>query len=208
MSEIEELDDESFWLNKLKEHWTALAVVIIALICALAGAIMVNIWFIETSPIGLQGKATFDRWTLNWVVGYIILIILWELLFVGVPLILFFGLGGYLWWRRLPEEEKQEFKERDKKSRKTKAKQYGGGGGFGAFMFIPYCIYIAVDGNYNAQFGSRSYTYWLASYFLTFMWITIFIGIPIAIIALIVYLWWQKLPEEKKQEKKRKWKKK
>ncbi len=188
MSENEEISDEAFWKGKLRKHKKALLVMIIAGICVFVGALLVLIWFIETSPLGGQGKWTFNEWTLNYVVGFYILIILWELLFVGVPSGLFFGLGGYLWWRRLPEEEKQEFKDREKKSKKQKAETWGGGGGFGFFMFIAYCIYIAVDGNYNAQFGSRSYTYWVASWFLTFMWILIIFGIPIGIILLIVYL--------------------
>ena len=54
-------------------------------------------------------------------------------------------------------------------------------------MFIAYCIYIAVDGNYNAQFGTQPYSYWIYSWLLTFMWIVIVLGIPVAIIALIWY---------------------
>lgn len=196
MSENEELSDEAFWKGKLRKHWKTLVVMIVAVICVFVGALLVLIWFIETSPIGYQGAATFDQWKLDWVVGFIILIILWDLLFVGVPSVLFFGVGGYLWWRRLPEEEKQEFKDREKKSKKRKAQTWGGGGGFNFFMFIAYCIYIAVDGNYNTQFGDRSYTYWIASWFLTFMWILIIFGIPIGIILLIVYLTkWRKKSE-------------
>lgn len=195
MSENEELSDEAFWKGKLRKYKKELLVMIVAGICLFIGALLVLIWFIDSSPLGGYGTWYFNDWTLNYVVGFIILITLWELLFVGVPASLFFGVGGYLWWRRLPEEEKQEFKDREKKSKKQKAEKYGGGGGFGFFMFIAYCIYIAVDGNYNTRFGpstygsgTEPYTYWLSSYFLTFMWIFIFFGIPVAIILLVVYL--------------------
>ncbi len=66
---------------------------------------------------------------------------LWELLFVGLPVALIFGVGGYLWWRSLPEDVKDEFKCAGtdaelncEKSRERWKKSYGSGG-FGFFMF-------------------------------------------------------------------------
>ncbi|UCC19726.1 MAG: hypothetical protein JSV62_00165 [Promethearchaeota archaeon] len=195
MEKSNELSDEQFWKKKIKEHWKAFVVAIAAGVCAIIGGILVLIWFISTSPIGNFGFATIAEWNLDWVVGFFILIFLWELLFVGVPLCLFFGVGGYICWKRLPEEEKDEFRAREKKG-KQRAKTAGGGGGFGFFMFIAYCIYIAVQGNYYTPFGNLPYTYWLASYFLTFMWILIVLGIPAVIILLIVYFTvWRKKTE-------------
>jgi hypothetical protein len=115
--------------------------------------------------------------------------------FVGIPAGLFFGVGGYLWWRRLPDEEKQEFKDREKK-RTHVARDAGGGGGFSFFFFIAYCIYLAFDGHYNIPFGNEPYTYWIFAGFYTIMWLLIYIGIPVAVILLIVYFTkWRKKPE-------------
>ncbi|MFX1462094.1 MAG: hypothetical protein ACFFBF_03500 [Promethearchaeota archaeon] len=195
MEDSKKLTDEQFWKKKIREHWKVFIGIIIAGVCAAIGALLVLIWFIETSPIGNYGSATIAQWKLDWVVGFIILIFLWELLFVGVPSGLFFGIGGYLWWRKLPAEEKQEFKDREKKD-KRRTKEAGGGGGFSFFMFIAYCIYIYVDGNYRTQFGALPYTYWLSSWFLTFMWILIVLGIPAAVILIIVYFTvWRKKSE-------------
>ncbi|MFX1312760.1 MAG: hypothetical protein ACFFHD_09125 [Promethearchaeota archaeon] len=197
MENNEELSDETFWKNKIKEHWKTFTIIIAAIICIVIGGLLVLFWVLEANPFVDPRTGTFNDWTLNYVVGFIILIILWELLFVGVPSGLFFGLGGYLWWRRLPEEEKQEFRARDKKEKEYKGvKTGGGGGGFSIVMFIAYCIYIAVDGNYNATFGSRSFTYWIYAWFLTLMWILIVVGIPIAIALIIVYFKvWRKKSE-------------
>ena len=191
----EELSEKTYWEKKIKAYWKPFLVVIIACICLAIGALLVLIWYINMSPIGGQGTWTFDQWTLNYIVGFMIQIILWELLFVGVPAVLFFAIGGYLWWSRLPDEEKAEYKAREKKN-KNRKRNAGGEGGGGLFMFIAYCIYIAVSGNYNAQFGSQPYSYWIFSWFYTLMWIVIIFGIPIAIILVIVYFaYWRKKSE-------------
>ena len=191
----EELSDELYWKKTIKNHLTAFIIIIIAGVCIVTGAVLVLFWFIETSPIGLQGTATLDQWSLDWIVGFYILMILWELLFVGIPTVLFFGVGGYIFWSRLPDEEKQEHKAREKKETHRK-RNAGGGGGGSFFLFIAYCIYMGIQGNYYAPFGSQPYSYWVYSWFLTIMWILIIFGIPICIILLIVYLTvWRKKSE-------------
>lgn len=191
----EELSDEAFWKKKIKEHKNTFIGIIIAGIVAFVGVLLVLFWFIANSPLGGYGTWFIDEWTLEAVVLFIVWLCLLELLFVGVPCIVFFGVGGYIWWSRLPEEEKQEFKERQKKE-KHRARNYGGGGGFGFIMFIAFCIYIAVQGNYATQFGALPYTYWVYSWFLTVMWIFIVLGIPAGIILLIVYFTvWRKKKE-------------
>jgi hypothetical protein len=166
-----------------------LCIAAIVILCIIA--VNVGIWHIQTSPIGNYGNATIDQWSLDWIVGFFIVLILWELLFVGIPAGLFFGLGGYLWWRRLPADDKEWYKEEDKKSHKTR----NASGGSGLLFFIAYCIYIAIEGNYYAAFGSQPYSYWVYSYFLTILWLLIIVGIPIAIAGLIYLRYWLNKPE-------------
>jgi len=191
----EESSEETYWKKKISEYWKTFVVVIIACICLFIGALLVLIWYILTSPIGGMGTWTFDQWTLNYIVGFMIQIILWELLFVGIPAVLFFGVGGYIWWNRLTDEQKQEHKAREKK-KKHRKRNTGGESGGGLFMFIAYCIYIAVNNNYNTKFGDENYSYWVFAWFYTLMWIIIIFGIPIAIILVIVYFTvWRKKSE-------------
>ncbi|HEC39413.1 MAG TPA: hypothetical protein ENI29_14330, partial [bacterium] len=159
MANEEKVSEEQFWKGIAKEYRTIIIIAIAAVIVLFIGALLVGYWFIQTSPLGGQGTWTFDEWTLNYLVGFMILIMLWELLFIGVPAGVFFGVGGYIWWSNLPQEKKQEFKDREKKKSHRK-KDYGGGGGFSFFIFIAFCILIALKGKYNAQFGSESYSFW------------------------------------------------
>ena len=43
---------KDFWSRKIMQHWKAFIVFVIGCIIALAGAIMVLFWFIQTSDIG------------------------------------------------------------------------------------------------------------------------------------------------------------
>ncbi|MFX1568556.1 MAG: hypothetical protein ACFFCV_09325 [Promethearchaeota archaeon] len=192
MENSDEVSEKEFWKKIWSQFRVPAVLVIIAGICLIIGAILVLFWFIRVTPLGNYGTATIGQWRMHWVVGFIIMLILFELLFVGVPAGLFFGLGGYIWWHSLTPEKKQFFKDREKKESHRK-RDYGGGGGFGFFMFIFYCIYLAFDGHYNVPFGNEPYTYWIYAWFLTVMWLLIYIGVPAAIILLIVYFaYWRK----------------
>ena len=184
MESENKIKEADFWKEKIKQHMNTFIIVIIAGICAVIGVILVLIWFIQTSDIGLQGTATFNQWTLGWIWGFFIMLILWELLFVGVPVAVFFGLGGYFWWKRLSDEEKQDFKAKRKQEKKHHTRNAGGAG---FFMFIAYSVYIAVKGQFFTQFGTLPYSYWLYAYLYTIMWMLIVLGIPAGIILIIVY---------------------
>jgi len=190
MEKEQENSDAQFWKVEIKKHWKVLILFLVAIVILAIIAVNVLIWHIQTSPIGNYGKATFDQWSLDWIVRFIILLILWELLFVGLPAALFFGLGGYLWWQQLPADEKKMYKDQEKRTHKKR----NGGGGCGLLLFIAYCIYIAIDGNFYAAFGSQPYSYWVYSYLLTIGWLMIIFGIPMAIAGLLYLRYWLKKP--------------
>ncbi len=192
MENSNDISEEQFWKEAIKKHTNAFIVMIVAAVCLIIGAVLTLFWIIEVNPFVDPQTGLIGNWTLNYIVGFFIQLILAELLFVGAPAALFFGLGGYLWWSKLPAEDKEWFRARDKKEKHRK-QNWGGGGGFGFFMFIAYCIYIAVDGNYNTPIGTKPWGYWVYSWFLTLMWILIVLGIPALIILIIVYFtYWRK----------------
>ncbi len=183
------------WQKLLRKHKKALSALVVGAIIGFIGFTLVMIWFIESSPLGGYGKWTFDRWSLENVVGFLMLSIVWELLLVGIPAIAFFGVFGYLWWTNLSDETKEEFKSLDadsklKKGKKTQNKKYQSGGGGSFFLFIVMCIMVAIDGNWSTRFGdlSQGYSYFIYAYMFGMMWIGIIIVIPIVIAVVIYYL--------------------
>ncbi|MFX1364092.1 MAG: hypothetical protein ACFFCE_15075 [Promethearchaeota archaeon] len=192
MENSNDISEEQFWKETIKKHTNAFIVMIVAAVFLIIGAILTLFWIIEVNPFVDPQTGFIGNWTLNYIVGFFIQLILAELLFVGAPAALFFGLGGYIWWSKLPTEDQEWFKARNKKEKHRK-QNWGGGGGFGFFMFIAYCIYIAADGNYNTPIGNKPWGYWVYSWFLTLMWILILLGIPALIILIIVYFtYWKK----------------
>ena len=181
MEEKRNYSDEEFWKQKIKEHWKPFMILIIGCIVAIVGSLLVLSWFIETSTIGAMGRATIGEWTLAWVWEFFIFLIFWELLLVGIPVVVAFGLGWYLWRKSLSAEEKADFNGR------WSVRGKAGGGGFGFGMFIAYSIYIYVNGDFFTPFGDSPYRYWVDSWFQTLAWVLIIFGIPAALILTIVY---------------------
>ena len=189
MEEERKKSNQQFWKEEINNHWKTLILCSVVILGLSIIAVYVLIWQIQTSPIGNYRTATIDQWSLEWIVRFIIMLILWELLFVGVPAVLIFGLGGYLWWQHLPSDERAEIKEQHQNHKKSRDV-----GGCGIFLFIAYCIYIAIDGNYFTPFGRKPYSYWVYSYLLTIGWVLIIVGIPMAIVGLISLRYWLNKP--------------
>ena len=189
MGETEEKKIKYIWKDLLKKEWKALAVVIVAGIIACIGFVLVFFSVIQTSTLGGKGTWTFDRWTLTYVIGFFIISTGWVLLVVGAPAAVFFGVFGYLWWKNLSDETKEECRALDKseKQKRINNRAYQGGGG-SFFTFIVVCIMVALDGNWNTQFGALDYSYFIYALFFGLMWIGIIIGIPVCIAVLIWYL--------------------
>jgi len=193
MEEKDKCGDGEFWKQKIKKHWKIFAASIIGGAIAIAVSLLVLFWFIDTSTIGAMGSATIGEWTLAWIWEFFIFLILWELLIVGIPVAIIFGVGWYLWWKRLSAEEKVEFKGR------WRGKGTAEGGGFSFGMFIAYSIYMYINGDFYTPFGDFAYSYWVYAWFHTLAWLIVIIGIPVAIILTIVYfaVWRKKETEQK-----------
>lgn len=77
MKNVKNNCDEDFWSMFIKRHWKAFSVFVIGCIVALAGAIMVFFWFMETSSIGSMGSVTIGEWTLAWMWLFLLYLIFW-----------------------------------------------------------------------------------------------------------------------------------
>jgi hypothetical protein len=169
-----------------KTHWRVFIVAAVLCIIAVIGAVSVLLWFIQTSSIGVQGSLPISQWSLATLLWFLFNLVLWELLFVGLPSAIIFGGGGYLWWNSLSPKDKQELKGAGNGGKGDS------GNAFEFFFFIAYVIYILVDGNFHTPFGSLPYSYWVYAALWTMFWILILVGIPAGVIGLAYVCYYKK----------------
>jgi hypothetical protein len=180
IDETETENDSGAWKKFLKKHWTMFALFVVAAILAAAGAIYVFLWFVGDAQSTGMIPSTLGQWTMDNIVAFILHTIFWELVIIGIPVIIV-AVAGWLWWRRLPNDEKKEYHFFGKRSRTTSE-----GSGISLLFFIAFCIKVFIDDNWNVAIGTWTFDYVVDSMISILIWSVIIFGIPIAIGA----IWW------------------
>jgi hypothetical protein len=188
MAETGSENGHEIWKKFLKKHWKMLVIFVAGAILAFIGAILVYLWFVgEAQSTGLV-PSTLGLWTMGHLVTFILHLIFWELLFIGIPAILG-AIAGWLWWRKLPYEEKKEYHFFGTRSRAT-----SGGGSISVLLLLAFCIKVFIDGNWNVAIATWTLDYVVYSMLSIFIWILVIFGIPIG----IGIIWWLSREMKKK----------
>ena len=173
------LGASSDWRAFFRRHWGAVTVFVIAAALAVAWAVYVFWWFVGNAQSTGLVPSTLGLWTMGNLVNFIIYSVLWELLLVGIPAALA-AVGAWMWWRRLPYEERMGY-HWGKRSRSA-----GGSGGVGFLFFIAFAIKVYVDGSWNAPISSYTLNYVVGSMITILEWVVVIFGVPAA----IGLAWW------------------
>ena len=179
MTEQTEAEESATWKRFIRKHWSIFAIFVVAAISAVAGAVYVFWWFTgNAQTIGLV-PSTLSGWTMNNAVMFILHLIFWELVLIGIPV----AVGAVIawqWWKRLPAEEKKEqmFGKRSR-SRDT-------GGAVSPLLFIAFAIKVYIDGNWNSAISTWTLDYVAGSMITILVWIAALFAIP----AIIGVVWW------------------
>jgi hypothetical protein len=184
MVETESEYGEKVWKKFLIRHWKTLVLFIIVAAIAITGLIYVFLWFVEEAQVTNLVPATLNLWTIGHIVTFILHLILWEVIFIGIPVIIIVVAIYFLWWKKLPDGERDEYKRGHlfgKRSRWT-----DGGGAISLFINIVFILKVYFDGNWNVPIATWNFDYLVYSYLWALVWILIILGIPMAIGA----TWW------------------
>ena len=170
------------WKKFLSNHLKMLVLFIIVVVSAAFSAVYVFLWFVQEAQVTNLVPTILDAWTMNYLVTFILHVIFWELVYIGIPLIIIAILAWRFWWKRIPEDERIEYKQAHlfgKSSRRS-----DGGGAISFLINIVFIIKVYYDGNWDFAFAQWSFDYLIYSYLWALIWILAIFGIPMAIGAL------------------------
>ena len=179
MAETASENGGEIWKKFLRKHWNMVVLFVVGAICVSIGAILVYLWVVGEAQLTGLVPATLDLWTMGYTVTFLLHVILWELPFIGVAIIL--AAVAWLWWKKLPDEEKREYHFFGTRSRTT-----SGGGAINLLFWIVFCIKVFTDGNWNVAFATWTFDYLVHACITALIWILIIFGIPIA----LGIIWW------------------
>ena len=149
-------------------------------IALVVAAVYVFAWFTSNAQSTGLVPSTLGLWTMGNMVAYILHLIFYELVLIGVPAVVV-AVIGWQWWKRLPEREKQEYHMSGKSSRSSAA-----GGAIPPLLFIAFAIKVYVNGNWNTAISTYTLNYVVGSMITILEWIAAIAAIP----AVIGIIWW------------------
>jgi hypothetical protein len=172
--------NEPVWKSFLRRHWAALAIFVIVVASLVAWAVYVFLWFVANAETTGLVPTVLAFWTMADFVGFALHAVFWELILVGIPLVIG-GVVVWQWWKRLPSEERLAFHGSGKG-----ASRAGGGGVVSFLFFVAFSIKVYLDGRWNSPISFWTVDYVVGSVFTMLLWAVIVIGIPGAVVA----IWW------------------
>ena len=177
-SEVE-AEQGSEWKRFMKKHWVVVAIFVLAIILAAAFAVYVFWWFTGYAQTTCLVPSTLGSWSMANLVFFILNLLFWELVLIGIPAAIG-AVIGWQWWKRLPEEEKvPHLFGRSSRSRNAS-------GAVPTLLFIAFAIKVYIDGNWNETISNYTLNYVVGSMITVLAWTAIIIGIPSTIVA----IWW------------------
>src|SRR5438132_5717681 len=148
----------------MRKHWRTVATFVVAGVLAVASAVYVFLWLVGNAQSTGLVPRTLGLWTMGNLVSFILDAIFWELLLVGIPVVVAV-VGGWLLWKRLSDEEMRGYRLFRKRSRTTRR-----GGGVSLLFFIAFAIKVGLDGNWNALIATVTLAHAVRSMILISNW--------------------------------------
>lgn len=180
MEGSERYDGSNGWDLFIGRHWKAFVVFVVAAFLAAVWAVLVLLWFVGKAQADGLVPSTLDLWAMSHVVIFLLNLLFWMLVLVGIPVAILAGIA-WLWFSRLPADERREYRLFRNRSRRSNA-----GGGFSFLVFIGFALKVYIDGNWEVPVSTWTFDYLVYSWATVLAWLLIIFAIP----ATVGLAWW------------------
>ncbi|MHA1950063.1 MAG: hypothetical protein ACW99V_02390 [Candidatus Thorarchaeota archaeon] len=177
MSDSEEFLDE-VQRKFLRKYWKMAIVLAAFFSAAVAGLILVFLWFVATAQATGFIPATIGLWSIGSLINFILHTIFWELVLVVSWVIVVVVVLYLKWYKTLPPEDTEGWP-RGRGRREE-------GDAFGFFVGIIWLIIVYLDGRWETAFQAWTVNDWVYSMGAALLWMFLIIGIPVG----LYFLWW------------------
>ncbi len=181
--ETNEEKSEDVMKKSLRRHWKMVLLTIGVIAVAVIVAVFVFFKVVADAQVLGLVPAALGQWTVGYFFTFILQVIFWELVFVVswvIPIVIVMFI---LWYKKLPEEERKEFKMSPKRGADPRRTE---GGGFFSFLVgVVWLIIVWMTGRWNLAFQAWTLNDWIYTWFAACLWVIL----PL-VIAGMIYLFW------------------
>lgn len=170
---------DKVWKKFLRKHWQMFALFILLAVIAFAGGVYVFLWFVGKAQVTNLVPSILSEWAIGDIITFLLHLIFWEFLYIGIPLLIAIAVIYFGWWKKLPDKEQEEYRDEHLFGKKTHKSDAGGI--FSFLIFIAFCFKVYLDGNWGVPIATWKLDYLVNSGIMALIWIAVIIGIPILI---------------------------
>lgn len=170
MKNNEELDNGA-WKKFLKRHWQMALLMIAGILGAVIAAILVFLWIVaDAQTIGLV-PSIIGEWTVGYSIAFILHLVFWELILVGIWAIPIGLIIYYQWYKKLPAKERKEYED-------PKRKSTGDGDVMSFFAGLIWLGLVWFYGRWDVAFQAWTLNDWVYSWLAAYLLIFLIVAIP------------------------------
>jgi len=167
-----------------KKHLKAIALMAVGAALVIIAAVTVFLWFADDAQSSGLVPSRLGGWSVGHCVTFFLHLLFWEIVLVAIPAIVAAVAVYCLWWRRLPAEERAEYRRMEIFGGRSRSAK--GWSGFSFAVNVLFLLKVYLDHNWNTPFSTWTVDYVVDSYLWALAWILIIVAIPLAIGG----LWW------------------
>lgn len=168
------------WKKFARRHWKMTILVIGVIAAIAAAALLVFLWVVADAQETRLVPEELGLWTVGNVITFILHTILWELILVASWVIPLAVAIYFVWYRRLPEEERKEYEGKPGRRRSTSENS-----GISFFIGLVWLAIVWIDGKWNLAFQDWTFNDWVYSWIAAGLVVLAIGGIPV-----LIYVVW------------------